>query len=633
MKLLLLTALLGVAYVAAECPEACNGHGFCGEYDKCSCYRNWQGNSCADRTCPFDIAFVDIPHGDLNMDGKLDDEITLYGAQINDVYAFEVYPTDGYQVNRNSDDDSADDVMYTTTSAREKAASFYDMAEDGHFYAECSNKGMCDRKSGQCDCFDGYSGAACRRVACPNDCSGHGTCETIQETSISDTTSYSYQLWDRYKTQVCNCDPGYFGIDCAQRNCPFGDDPLSTDQHDEIQWLTLRTHGDGTAGPIDAKLANGDTGGDSAYFLGDLDIEGTFTLGYKDEFGEYWNTSPIKAESYSVAYEAELASALEKALEGIPNGVFEDVTVEVWPIQLPLPGLYTCVNADAGGTGTCTLTADTTHKVALTDDVVGGEDAYRYGVSNCKNGADFLALTGVSIGRDGGTADDGVLTGGGASASCSDGSSTTKADCATASATWTSMEDYTSICRYDMNGFRAKITFNSNPGNLPALTCDAREVTTPEHKDSNDPDTDISCTAADTLDFSLGAFGADVGSSIGGGNGGRLLTNMDLKEMMTHGDRITTNSAVYTIAGPIYAPTTDGNANGGALAAIIVEEETTADVAISARNAPNGKWFGEGTSERVECSHRGLCNHDEGLCECFTGYTHDDCSRQDALNA
>ena len=35
MKLLLLVALLGVAYVAAECPEACNGHGFCGEYDKC----------------------------------------------------------------------------------------------------------------------------------------------------------------------------------------------------------------------------------------------------------------------------------------------------------------------------------------------------------------------------------------------------------------------------------------------------------------------------------------------------------------------------------------------------------------------------------------------------------------------
>ena len=34
MKLLLLVALLGVAYVAAECPEACNGHGFCGEYDK-----------------------------------------------------------------------------------------------------------------------------------------------------------------------------------------------------------------------------------------------------------------------------------------------------------------------------------------------------------------------------------------------------------------------------------------------------------------------------------------------------------------------------------------------------------------------------------------------------------------------
>ena len=87
-----------------------------------SCYRNWQGNSCADRTCPFDLAFVDIPHGDLNMDGKLDDEITTYGAQINDIYAFEVYPTDGYQINRAATDASSDDVMYTTLTAKEKAA-------------------------------------------------------------------------------------------------------------------------------------------------------------------------------------------------------------------------------------------------------------------------------------------------------------------------------------------------------------------------------------------------------------------------------------------------------------------------------------------------------------------------------
>merc|ERR1711977_19 len=41
------------------------------------------------------------------------------------------------------------------------------------------------------------------------------------------------------------------------------------------------------------------------------------------------------------------------------------------------------------------------------------------------------------------------------------------------------------ICRYDMNGFRAKITFKSNPGDIEELTCDARLVTTKEHKDSS----------------------------------------------------------------------------------------------------------------------------------------------------
>jgi len=33
----------------------------------------------------------------------------------------------------------------------------------------------------------------------------------------------------------------------------------------------------------------------------------------------------------------------------------------------------------------------------------------------------------------------------------------------------------------------------------------------------------------------------------------------------------------------------------------------------------------------AECSSRGLCNHDNGLCECFTGHTSDDCSVQNSL--
>lgn len=35
--------------------------------------------------------------------------------------------------------------------------------DEGHFYAECSNRGRCLRFSGECECFDGFSGHACQR--------------------------------------------------------------------------------------------------------------------------------------------------------------------------------------------------------------------------------------------------------------------------------------------------------------------------------------------------------------------------------------------------------------------------------------------------------------------------------------
>ena len=38
-----------------------------------------------------------------------------------------------------------------------------------------------------------------------------------------------------------------------------------------------------------------------------------------------------------------------------------------------------------------------------------------------------------------------------------------------------------------------------------------------------------------------------------------------------------------------------------------------------------------GASWAKECSDRGNCNTDTGLCECFIGYTSDDCSKQNTL--
>lgn len=35
--------------------------------------------------------------------------------------------------------------------------------DQAHRLAECSNAGLCNRRSGDCECFRGYTGIACQR--------------------------------------------------------------------------------------------------------------------------------------------------------------------------------------------------------------------------------------------------------------------------------------------------------------------------------------------------------------------------------------------------------------------------------------------------------------------------------------
>jgi hypothetical protein len=138
-----------------ECPNACSGNGDCVQNNLCRCYTGYQANDCSERTCYFGIAHVDTPKGDLNGNGVVDQPLitVLTGSEIYPWGTNEQYP--------NAD------------------------ANEGHFYMECSNRGLCDRAEGVCQCFDGYSGSACGRKSCPNSCSGHGTCESIKELAES----------------------------------------------------------------------------------------------------------------------------------------------------------------------------------------------------------------------------------------------------------------------------------------------------------------------------------------------------------------------------------------------------------------------------------------------------------------
>eukprot|EP00580_Thalassiosira_gravida_P000078 CAMPEP_0201610892 /NCGR_PEP_ID=MMETSP0492-20130828/18304_1 /ASSEMBLY_ACC=CAM_ASM_000837 /TAXON_ID=420259 /ORGANISM="Thalassiosira gravida, Strain GMp14c1" /LENGTH=245 /DNA_ID=CAMNT_0048076875 /DNA_START=53 /DNA_END=791 /DNA_ORIENTATION=- len=169
-KLLFVLAMI-LATVGAYCPNGCTKHGSCGTNDKCTCYNRpngdpaWTGHDCSQRTCPKGDAWT---------------------------------------------------------------AEVVEGENSSHPRMECSNKGLCDRNSGECRCFENYDGKACERTLCPNDCSGRGIC--LPQKSLAALQGATYTApWDADKHLGCKCDDGYRGSDCSQKECPSGADILGGD--------------------------------------------------------------------------------------------------------------------------------------------------------------------------------------------------------------------------------------------------------------------------------------------------------------------------------------------------------------------------------------------------------------------
>jgi hypothetical protein len=108
---------------------------------------------------------------------------------------------------------------------QEGAPYFSGDSNSAHQHIECSGRGTCDRGSGQCSCFVGYSGEACQRTSCPSDCSGHGICQDLRRFADDANVDYA-SAYDAYKHMGCLCDAGFRGNDCSQVECPSGEDPM-----------------------------------------------------------------------------------------------------------------------------------------------------------------------------------------------------------------------------------------------------------------------------------------------------------------------------------------------------------------------------------------------------------------------
>eukprot|EP00341_Mesodinium_pulex_P006618 CAMPEP_0116931678 /NCGR_PEP_ID=MMETSP0467-20121206/27961_1 /TAXON_ID=283647 /ORGANISM="Mesodinium pulex, Strain SPMC105" /LENGTH=700 /DNA_ID=CAMNT_0004612167 /DNA_START=49 /DNA_END=2151 /DNA_ORIENTATION=+ len=282
MKKVVSTAVVAglVTMASAECPNGCNGHGKCTSYDMCICNRNWQANDCSERVCQFGLAHVDTPKGDLDMSGDITGpDLTVAENSFNYPYG----TAEQFPQGRDSD------LREVTNSA--------------HYYMECSNKGTCNRDSGECECFPGYDGAACQRASCPgypDVCSGHGVCKSIRQLAAADNDNI-YELWDKHSTMGCECDEGFDGPDCSQRKCKYGIDPLYYDDSTTIKYatwdfgiLTSAATADFTDGMVDAGT-------------------GYFAIRFFDMHGEDWVTEPI-------AYGSDCAT-VTAALEALPNEV------------------------------------------------------------------------------------------------------------------------------------------------------------------------------------------------------------------------------------------------------------------------------------------------------------------------
>lgn len=267
--------------VSSECANACNGHGRCTSYDMCICNRNWQAADCSERVCMFGLAHVDTPKGDLDMSGDLSGADT---PVIENNYVYPYGTTEQFPQMEDSD--------------------LVPLENSAHYYMECSNKGKCDRSTGECVCYDGYDGVACQRASCPgypNSCSGHGVCKTIKQLAAADNGNV-YELWDKDKTMGCECDAGYYGPDCSLRQCKYGVDPLYLDDAATVKYsifdiATLTTK---TTIPL---FTDGQTDPGTGYW----------TLRFYDMHGEDWVTDPIIAGAS--------CTQVLNALYGLPNDV------------------------------------------------------------------------------------------------------------------------------------------------------------------------------------------------------------------------------------------------------------------------------------------------------------------------
>jgi len=622
---LTLTLALLAATAHAKCPSDCSGKGRCGADDLCTCYPGYTGRDCSERTCQYGRSWADTPYG------------RRFGADA-----------------QNSEKTGA-----------------------AHQYAECSDAGICDRKTGECQCNDGFSGDGCRYSACPNDCSGHGTCEFSSElategqlfevssrtpTHIRSTNDRSYGVWDQHSTRACVCDPYWHGNDCSLRMCPKGDDPLTksvknkiganAEQRNEIQTVTITA-------------ANSFFDNKGEY----VGLGGTFTLTYTDAYGQEWTTRPIRVKTQLSGDTLSVDSTNNKITDTNSRLALFDKH-DVVGFDSPVDGgllnrNYVVKTSTAGdeieivGNVPADIATNTDNKVFLANQNTGEigvkralqelpnqvipsitvdetitdvSNTYRITFSDAANAGDQQLLK---------CRVDACTTDG-----CQPRTAGLKGLFQVAGATIGSSND--------VNAATGDLTHY--PGGtfyLGGLTADAENgEETPDAGTTPNPDsTKTTITASSTLTADTDAFVINWVQSFVGDDYGLSAAHVieSANGNVAAGNKVPVTGTPFAVGDTVYVyhDVANGGSTKSGVYSVIAKDSTsiTVDRAIATDDGSAVdivvkkiqaspcvvEETTKGSTELLECSGRGLCDESVGECACFEGYTGEACSQQTVL--